>query len=81
MGLVDTLADALAKEALEAVEKTGDEKLVDNLSEVIGASSPTMREAFLTAIRIRRAERRARKFLAEFLAQDRKASIGNSDPD
>ena len=32
MGLVDTLADALAKEALEAVEKTGDEKLVDNLS-------------------------------------------------
>ena len=65
MELVETLADALAIEALAAVEKTGDEKLTDKISEVIGASSPTLQEAFLTAVRIRRADRRARELLAE----------------
>ena len=65
MQLVETLADALAIEALAAAEKTGDEKLTDKISEVIGASSPTLQEAFLTAVRIRRADRRARELLAE----------------
>ena len=65
MQLVETLADALAIEALAAVEKTGDEKLTDRISDVIGASSPTLQEAFLTAVRIRRADRRARELLAE----------------
>ena len=65
MELVETLADALAIEALAAAEKTGDEKLTDKISEVIGASSPTLQEAFLTAVRIRRADRRARELLAE----------------
>ena len=66
MELVETLADALAIEALAAAENTGDEKLTDKISEVIGASSPTLQEAFLTAVRIRRADRRARELLAEF---------------
>ena len=65
MQLVETLADALAIEALAAVEKTGDEKLTDRISDVIGASSPTLQEAFLTAVRIRRADGRARELLAE----------------
>ncbi|MFV2003055.1 MAG: hypothetical protein ACC619_08745 [Paracoccaceae bacterium] len=72
MELVDTLADDLAKETLEAVEKSGNEKLVREMADVIGASSPTMEEAFLTAIRVRRAERRARDMLALFNARDRK---------
>ena len=72
MGLVETLADDLAREALAAIDKTSDEKLIDEMSEVIGASSPTMQEAFLTAVRIRRAEKRARDVLTEFKEHGRK---------
>lgn len=72
MALVDTLADDLARETLEAIEKSGNQKLATEMAEVIGASSPTMEEAFLTAVRVRRAERRARDMLAEFNARDQK---------
>jgi len=74
MELVETLADALAKEALAAMEKTGDKKLADEMSEVIGASSPTLQEAFLTAVRIRRAEKRARELLTDFKEHGRKSA-------
>ena len=74
MELVETLADVLAKESLEAIEMFGDEKFVDKMSEVIGASSPTLEEAFLTAVRIRRAEKRARVLLTEFKAHGRKSA-------
>ena len=74
MEIVETLADKLAKEALEAIEKTGDQKLVDEMSEVIGASSPTLQEAFLTAVRIRRAEKKARDLLTKFKEHGRKSA-------
>ena len=73
MALVETLADALAKEALAAMEKTGDEKLTDDISKAIGASSPTMQEEFLTAVRVRRAEKRGRDLLEDFNAHGRKS--------
>jgi len=74
MDLAETLADKLTKETLEAIEKTGDEKLMAEMSDAIGASSPTMQEAFLTAVRIRRAEKRARVLLTEFKAHGRKSA-------
>ena len=74
MDLAETLADKLTKETLEAIEKTGDEKLVAEMSDAIGASSPTMQEAFLTAVRIRRAENRGRDLLAEFIQHGRKSA-------
>jgi len=64
MGLTEDIADELALQALEIMEKTGDDQLSVRIAKVIGSSSTTMEEAFLTAIRVRRAEKRARELLA-----------------
>jgi len=63
MGVVEDLADALAVDALKAEEDTGDDKVVDRVAEILGADSVTTQEAFLTAIRVRKADKRARVFL------------------
>ncbi|NNF72470.1 MAG: hypothetical protein HKN02_09790, partial [Rhodobacteraceae bacterium] len=46
-------------------EKTGDEGLIRRVADALATSSPTMEERFMTAVRIRRAELRARALLAE----------------
>lgn len=63
MGVTEDLADALAKDAIEAAETLGDELLIDQIAKTLGDSSTTTQEAFLTAIRVRQAEKRARRFL------------------
>ncbi|HHS94392.1 MAG TPA: hypothetical protein ENK63_03510 [Rhodobacterales bacterium] len=68
MEYLEQIADGLAKEVLEIEEASGDEALVKEVMKVIGASSTTLEEAFLTAIRIRRAEARARKLIARHRA-------------
>ncbi|GAA0303731.1 hypothetical protein [Rhodovulum strictum] len=60
MAILDDLADALAREALELAEELDDERLIDEMSKAIGESSPTTQEAFMTAVRIRRALGRGR---------------------
>ncbi|MDG1339143.1 MAG: hypothetical protein P8P66_04020 [Paracoccaceae bacterium] len=66
MALTEDIADELAQKALDAFEKSGDEKIVDQIGDVLGASSQTLQEAYLTSIRVRRAEKRAREMLAKF---------------
>lgn len=66
--ILETLADQLARDALDAAEKAGDDELVDKVGKAIGVSSPTFQEAFNTAVRIRRAERRGRKALDTLIA-------------
>ncbi|MBA85612.1 hypothetical protein ACSSNL_12580 [Thalassobius sp. S69A] len=63
MGVTEDLADALARDAIEAAEKLGDELLIDQIAKSLGDSSTTTQEAFLTAVRVRMAEKRARKLL------------------
>ncbi|MGH1355715.1 MAG: hypothetical protein ACRBBS_11620 [Thalassovita sp.] len=63
MGVADELADKLAKDAIEAAETLGDDLLIDQIAKSLGDSSTTTQEAFLTSIRVRQAERRARRFL------------------
>ncbi|MCF1709908.1 hypothetical protein L0V05_13895 [Tabrizicola sp. J26] len=63
MALIDDLADNLARDTIEAMEKFGNDRLYVDVSRVLGASSTTLQEAFLTSIRLRLAERRGRKFL------------------
>ncbi len=70
MGVVEDLADALALDALAAEAKTGDDLLIDKVSEIIGADSVTTQEAFLTAIRVRKADRRARVYLDKRMAEN-----------
>lgn len=68
MGVLEDLADNLAQDALAAAEELGDDRLVADIAKQLGASSPTMEEAYLTAIRIRSSEIRARAFLTARIA-------------
>ncbi|WP_432450125.1 hypothetical protein [Aliiroseovarius marinus] len=69
MDLLEQVADKMAQEVLEAVRLTGNEDLVDEVKKSIGSSSTTLEEAFMTAVRIRRAEARGRALLKQLLAQ------------
>ena len=68
MGITEDLADDLAKDTLEAAAKADNQKIVDQVSEVLGATSTTAQEAYLTAVRVRRAVTRARTTLDDFNA-------------
>ena len=65
MGIVEDVADELALESLKIINATGDDAFVNRVAETIGGSSQTMEEAYLTAVRVRRAEQRARELLAK----------------
>ena len=65
MDFLEQVADGLAREALEIEAATGDEDLINEVMKTIGSSSTTLEEAFLTAVRVRRAEARALAVLAE----------------
>jgi len=69
MGVVDDLADALALDVIRAAQDLGDENLIAEIAKVIGASSTTTQEAFMTAVRVRLSEQRARKALAARIAK------------
>jgi hypothetical protein len=76
MSVTEDLADALARDVLEAVEMLGDDTLIDAIAKTLGTSSSVTQDAFMTAIRVRTAEARARKLLNERLKKamaDRKA--------
>lgn len=63
--LMEEIADALARDTLRVVDETGDEDLIALVGRTIGASSTTTQEAFMTAVRVRIAEERARRLLAQ----------------
>jgi hypothetical protein len=67
---VDKVANELADLALADQAASGDVGIVDAIGEVLGASSQTLQETYLTAIRVRRAEARARELLALRKAND-----------
>lgn len=65
MSILETIADGLAQEALDLEEKLDDPDVIDKIAKQIGATSPTSEEAFKTAIRMRRAERNARRLMSQ----------------
>ena len=66
MSHLEDIADGIAKRATELALVTGDENLEKTIADEIGASSPTLEEAFRTAMRIRRAEARGHKLLDKY---------------
>ena len=56
---IQDLADGLARDVLAGQKELKDDYFYEQVSKVVGASSPTLQEAFMTSIRIRLAERRA----------------------
>lgn len=67
MGVTEDLADELAREVIKAIEATGNEDLMTDIQKVLATSSQTAEEAFLTAIRVRRANIKAREVLVDRL--------------
>jgi hypothetical protein len=66
--LLFDVADELAQKSLELFEATGDEEIFAQVTKIIGSSSQTLEEAYKTAVRVRRAERRALEMLDTQLA-------------
>lgn len=64
MALTEDMADEIAQLALADEKRSGDETIIAQVAEILGASSQTLQEAFLTSVRVRRAERRVRELLA-----------------
>jgi hypothetical protein len=69
MALTEDMADEIAQLALADELRTGDEGIIQKVADILGSSSQTLQEAFLTSIRVRRAEKRARDMLAERAAK------------
>ena len=70
MQLIDDVADRVAIEVLKLVDETGNPDIIEDVKKVIGTSSQTLEEAFMTAIRVRRAEARAMDLLGTLRAQN-----------
>ena len=68
---VTEMANKLAVECLAAQIEIGEERLFMKVGDVLGASSQTLEEAFLTAIRTRMAEIQGRDFLVKQLKAHR----------
>lgn len=63
MRVVEELADNLAKDEIELANKLGNDDIIYETAKVLVANSSTMEEAYMTSIRVRLAEQRARRFL------------------
>ncbi len=63
------LADKLAADTIKAMDALGEDRLYEQVAKVLGASSQTSEEAYLTSMRIRLAERRARQFLTDHVKE------------
>ena len=69
MGVVQDLADKLAEDAIAAADDLDDSNLIDEIAKMLGDTSSTTQEAFLTSVRVRLAEARARKYLEARIAR------------
>jgi len=80
MGVVEDLGDALAVETLEAMTELGNDRFYNDVARIIGASSPTLQEAFLTSMRIRLAAARGHKFVEDTLRARREGGKAPEAP-
>ncbi len=75
---VQQMANKLAEECLTVQGEVGNDRLFMEVAQVLGASSQTLEEAFLTAVRTRMAERAGRSFLQTKLKEHRAANPSES---
>lgn len=71
MNTIDRLAEKLAQDTMDAMDETGQERLYVEVGDVLAAASQSLEEAYLTEIRVRLAERTARRFLETKVSQHR----------
>jgi hypothetical protein len=80
MGIVDDIADTLARETVAAMAELDDDRFYDKVAKVIVNVSPTVQEAYMLAIRARLAEAQARRFIAATLERHRAAAGPGHEP-
>ncbi len=68
---INTLAAKLAEDTMKVMDETGDDRFFMEVGELLGASSQSLEEAFLTEIRVRISERKAREFVIKRLSEHR----------
>ncbi|MEO5620904.1 MAG: hypothetical protein ACOH2M_04555 [Cypionkella sp.] len=76
MSVLEDMGDQLALDVLAAMDELGDDRFFDKVSKVLLDASPTMQEAFLTAFRVRVAERRGRAYIEAALKAKREGREG-----
>lgn len=82
MGVTEDLADDLATQVIKYVDASGDEGVVNEIVALLGATSQTAEEAFLTSMRVRRANMKARALLLQKVkAFKAKQEAGKPAPD
>ena len=64
-GSLERLAAQLAEDTMKAMLELDDMELYTEVAQVISASSQSLEEAFLTEMRVRLTERKARSFLIQ----------------
>lgn len=80
MSIVEEMGDALARDVIEAQDELGDDRFFDKVGKILGDASPTLQESFMTAIRVRLADIRARKFLEQTLKAKREGGVAPVAP-
>ncbi|MTH99169.1 MULTISPECIES: hypothetical protein [Alphaproteobacteria] len=68
---ITTLASKLAEDTMKVMDETGQDRFYVEVGELLGASSQSLEEAYLTEIRVRLAERKARQFVIKRLSDHR----------
>jgi hypothetical protein len=68
---ITNLASKLAEDTMKVMDETGDDRFFMQVAELLGASSQSLEEAFLTEVRVRLAERKARQFVIKRLTDHR----------
>ncbi|MCR9147208.1 MAG: hypothetical protein NXH74_08400 [Rhodobacteraceae bacterium] len=83
MGVAEDLADDLAQKVIQYVDASGDDGVITDIVNILGATSQTAEEAFLTSMRVRRANQKARALLLDrvrkFQATQAETSATDSD--
>ena len=80
MTTLEKIASDLADTTIAIMEKTGDDRLHFQVAEVLGASSQTLEEAYLTEVRVRMAGKAAKQFLKEKVAELTQAAKAAKTP-
>ena len=65
---------------IEAQDELGDDRFFEKVSKVLLDMSPTTQEAYMTAVRVILAERKARKFLEATLEAKRRGTAAPQAP-
>ena len=68
MSTLQNIASDLADKTVAIMDKTGEDRLHYEVAKVLGASSQTLEEAYLTEVRVRIAGRAATQFLKDKVA-------------